>query len=245
MNLLTLLLVLAALASVLVVVQPQFYKMPPTGDRLVSTRAFLPPDARQQPDFGLYTYVLFRRHQTESEIKSRYREALREFLNLEDIKEFPIKTPAERSRLNVTGIPVWQRGLDKFVLVHKAEDINAVLARLLDKEYRYADAELVLRVIPEADGEGPFLLSAHEPLLRKDPRRPERYMVQKLSWVPPRLVGLWLREFLAAVEKEQTWDPRSIPALVLKLRTSIAVAAEAFKGAEQAAKDFTESRIIQ
>ncbi len=143
-----------ALAAILLTVQPAEIRLPaspppPRYAQLVSTRTFLPPKQRQQSGFGLYTYVLFRKHPTEKEVRSRYREALRSFLSLESVGEFATATPRQRELLNLTAVPVWSLKGD---LTINRKNADPLLDLLVDREYRYSGAERMLSAIPEAGG---------------------------------------------------------------------------------------------
>ncbi len=206
--------------------------------RLTTTRLFIAPGQFQRTDFGLYTYILLPKHPGDDETRARDLQALRTFLTLEDIREFPTDTPSQRGRLNVTAIPVWSG--DTIVGTIRKEGRDKAVDLLVEREYRYSRAQQLLSMIPEAEGNGPFLLSSPLPL--SEAIRPPLYVIQDLSWVPPRVVDLWVSEFLRVVAKEQTWDAASLPALAIELRAVIAILAEGVPEVVKALKEAIEVR---
>ena len=68
-------------------------------------------------------------------------------------------------------------------------------------------------------------MSTTKPLSNSDIVK-QPYLFQDLSSVPPRLVELWITEFLNQTAQKKFWEPRTFAQITLELRTTIAIAAD-------------------
>jgi hypothetical protein len=210
----------------------------PSTGTLINTRCFLPLSETLKAGYGFYTYILFPNHPTDALTRQRYREVLIAFLMLEAAREYS-DDPARRRLLNLTVLPVWSRSLSSYPLPRSdARDLERFVENLVDREYRYSAAAVLLRELPEAEGPGPFIVSTDRPLSEAAPFRPGLYTVSNMSWLPSRLVRLWTVEYLRIVAKDREWNPGSYDVMVLNLRGYVGVAAEGFPEVLRLAKQF-------
>ena len=195
-------------------------------------RAFLVGNQPEDRGYGLYSYLLFGSPPTDI-TRNRYRAAITTYLEL-----IPARIALEeflpRDQLNITYLPL---------KVHPPE-------RLSPKEhtdwilqyYNYTRARVLLSALPGTHREGPYIASSPKPLssakLLFGP-----YLYQDLSSVPPRLVELWVKEFLNQVGQERFEKKRIVEQLVLKLRTAIAILAEGLPEVQEAFAEWGKERM--
>jgi hypothetical protein len=195
---------------------------PPVGSSIETGSAFLLPGQTERNGYALYSYLLLR-GTPNPENKERY---LATFVAFRD--EIPIiERLQERiplSELNITYLPVTSRIAR-----------SAPLESWLDA-YDYVAARDLLRVVNDAARDGPYIVSYDRPLSRVGQGLGrEDLLFQDLSWVPPSLVLVWVKEFMrqaskpGAFAKEDPWRQ-----FVLRLRTGIEVAAQGLPEVEKA-----------
>ena len=188
-------------------------------------REILYPTDSESSDYALYSYILFRGATSPSN-EDRYVAALAAFLDeIPEIREL-LRRHARKSELNIAYIPLKE---------------NPVTSAPRDwlAQYDFTRARLLLRTVPMAAQDGPYIVSYDRPLSTIEQRLGRKdLLLQDLSWVPPSLIRVWVKEFLrqasqpGAFAKEDLWRQ-----LTLKTRTGIDVAAKATSEVETAWAD--------
>jgi len=199
-------------------------------------------------DYGLYSYILFgsRPESPASEQWLRYLEAISAYLDVPTAAEVSRLVPA--SRMNISFLPVtcYDRelpGLTRMFhfdrerlamheMEHRAsgnvsnhESSPRESACILVGSYDYARAQVLLSVLSGPHLGGPYIVSSKLPL-SKIQTLPPQYLYQDLSAVPPKLIRLWVKEFMAQAQEEEFWKTRTKEQFILRLRTAIGVASD-------------------
>jgi hypothetical protein len=198
----------------------------------LTSRGFLPDDAKEEPGFGLYSYILFGEPPSDA-TRERYLAVLTSFLNLPQSREVRKTLPLQQ--LNVTLVPI--RGSDE-----------PSSADVLLRSYDYARAAALLTKINCGNGEipcgphlgGPYIISTTIPLSGLDTVS-GHFLYQDLSAVPARIVPLWTDEFLKQASQPEFWKKRNGTQAALKLRTAIAVMGDSLTPTEAAAASFKKA----
>ena len=184
-------------------------------------RSFLLPDQVETKGYGLYSYLLLGSRPTAA-TRARYLRAIEEYLRFPDITRFD-NFNIPRRTLNITYLPM-QVFPDEQILDRLADEHYGEVAEWILKRYDYERARVLLRGLPGAHLEGPYIVSVLKPPTLNNPvLRP--YLYQDQSKIPPHLVSLWIKEFLNQAAQEQYWQPRTATQLVLKLRKAIGILA--------------------
>jgi hypothetical protein len=161
---------------------------------------------READGYGLYSYLLLGAP-PDASARDRYAEAIAAFWSV--VPEIiALEQYVPRAELNVAYVPV------------KAIPPGTVAASSILASYDYARARSLLRYLPGANRDGPYLVSALKPLSGDAGKR---YLIQDLSSVPPRLTASWVKEFLNQAAQERFWDERAGARLALKLRVTIGI----------------------
>jgi len=184
---------------------------------LISGRTLLARASQEEIGYGLYTYVLFGA-QPNTAMRERYMAALDAYLNvIPDIEGFQQNlAPARR---NVTFFPV-----DQPLSPDVRGDAAASRAWLLE-HHDYARARQILQPIADARRDGPFLLSCAAPRSTQAVST-SPCLFQDLSTVPPRLVTLWMQEFINHAQMAQFSGTAFAPPFAVRVRTAIALLAD-------------------
>lgn len=184
---------------------------------LESGAAYLLTGRDEPKGYGLYSYLLFATRPT-AQNRERYLAAIEAY-----VKAVPAILALEAAgiaahRLNATFLPLTSRTAGE-------PSVDWLLAH-----YDYARARAILAALPgEYLGGGPYMVSALAPLGRVRTIA-GHYLHQDLSSVPSRIVGLWAREFFSQAAQERFWEERTGRQLALRMRTTVAVLAEAYPG---------------
>jgi hypothetical protein len=189
---------------------PQTAEPPPKIDqpRRVTSRALLGPEETEESGYGLYSYLVFglRPTRRDSPRYQRCVKALEAYLELEDVSS--VERYVSRNGINITYLPVKDPGA--------RPDPAATL-----EVYDYSRAQRILSLTRGATWEGPFLISARRPLSDAQ-ALPSENIFQDLSTVPPDLVRLWVKHFIAQAGQERFWERQTRDEFVLEMRTRIA-----------------------
>jgi hypothetical protein len=173
-------------------------------------RSLLLAGESEAPGYGLYSYLLFG-SQPADEARERCRQAIEAYWGL--IPEIAsLEQYVKRKELNIAYLPVR-------TLPGQPLSSAGVL-----ENYDYARARSLLRYVPGANREGPYILSVLKPVADSagaDVLRP--HIFQDLSRVPPPLVANWVREFLNQAAQERFWEERTAESFALRLRATVAV----------------------
>ncbi len=202
-----------------------------SGGQRLTGRAFLVRKDAEEAGYGLYSYIVFSKPVNKGNVEL-YTAVMKAFLKMETVQDFEAHG-VERQELNITYLP-----LDKFYPLGKLPEPKWFL-----QHYDYARAKVILRALPDVEGEGPFIFSYKAPLNSETEINPGMLLRQDLSGVPPRLAFLWVDEFVNQAQKENYWDSSILASFKLGLRKTIAVAAEAFtevKSAHAEVLDFID-----
>jgi len=182
--------------------------------------------------YGLYSYLLFASPPTHA-TRDRYQAAVTAYLEFIS----PIKVLEEylqRRQLNITYLPLTV-SLPERILPQES-------TQWILEHYNYTRARILLSTLPGAHSEGPYIVSSRKPL-RVGKILAEPYLYQDLSWVPPRLVELWVKAFLNQATQERFWEERTAERWVRKLRTAIAILAEGLPEVHKASAELPKKRL--
>jgi hypothetical protein len=193
---------------------------------LVTSRSLLDDNSREEKGYGLYSYILFGTPPNDA-TRDRYLAVLRSFINFPSTED--MVKQVSRKQLNVTYLPV------------KGQP-NSSSGDALLQAYDYARAAGLLARISCKDNAapcgpllgGPYIVSTTKPL-SDQASLSQHFLYQNLSSVPARIVPLWVDEFMKQSAMPDFWQKRNGPQVALKLRTAIAVLAEASGPAEASA----------
>jgi len=184
-------------------------------------RSLLVQGKKEEEGYGLYSYLLFGSPPSDANRK-RYREAIDSYSKL--IPDITIlEKYIQHKELNITYLPVDSSPED-------AISVDWVL-----EHYDYARARVLLRFILGDNRNGPYFISALEPLTGKKTIS-DQYLYQDLSTVPEELIHIWVKEFLNQAAQERFWAKNKAKMFVLKLRTTIGVLAKGNKIVRSALK---------
>lgn len=172
----------------------------------VTARDFLQQGAHEEPGFGLYSYILFgsRPPDRQSDQYQRYLKAAEAYLVIDTVGE--AEAYARRDDINVTYLPVRQ---------------TPATATAAVEAYDYARARHLLALAGALSSQGPVIVSTRMPLGDAAALPAER-LYQDLSTVPPEVVKLWVRHFIAQAARERFWERQTRDEFLLGLRTFVA-----------------------
>lgn len=188
-------------------------------------RAYLLRDAREEPGFGLYSYLLFPAE--DARHGERFLEATTAWLQSHAPIETLERALPDRATLNVFYYPV-----ERAVASPEAPDPAALVGL-----YDYGRARAALALMAPVRGAGPVIASVLVPI---GSAGGVAVLVQDLSWVPTPLVRLWIAEFQNEVRAGRSWSRATLDALALRLRTSVSVVAMGFDVAARAIEDWID-----
>ena len=204
-------------------------------ERRETGRSLLLADSVEAKGFGLYSYVLFGSKPTEAS-RDRYLQAIIEFLKFPAISEM-VRYRAARE-LNITYIPT-TGPMTKEVTDAISQERYDVAGSWVLQHYDYARARAMLSRLPREHRDGPYVISLLTPFdIKGTLARP--YLFQDQSLIPPRLVALWVREFLQQAAQERFWEKRSLQHMVLRIRTAVGVLSEGLSDVRKSLAGWTE-----
>jgi hypothetical protein len=189
---------------------------------LVTSREVLGADEHEEHGFGLYSYILFGSPPNEA-THDRYLETLRSFLAISSTREMIESVP--KKQLNITYATV--KGHSK---PSSAEELL--------QAYDYGRAAGLLARVSCEQGEvpcgpylaGPYIISTTKPLSEQRSLS-HQLLYQDLSSVEPRIVTLWVDEFMKQSAQTEFWKKRKGPQAALELRNAVAILAAGLPGA--------------
>ncbi|PWT98437.1 MAG: hypothetical protein C5B51_29295 [Terriglobia bacterium] len=173
----------------------------------VTSRALLLQGENEEPGYGLYSYLVFglRPARSDTPRYARYIKALEAYLELEEASS--VRRYVPQDAINVTYLPV--------------RDSAPTTPAALLETYDYSRAQRLLALTTGESPDGPFLISARQPLSRAA-ALPAEHIFQDLSTVPPDLVRLWVKHFIEQAAQERFWESKSRDEFILGVRTYIA-----------------------
>jgi hypothetical protein len=181
----------------------------------------------EESGFGLYSYILIRRAPMEEEQIERVVSVLEAVIAEREVSELR-DAGFEKAELNVGHIPV----CDDF----DPEGIGD--PAIVFQKYNYARAKHILSLLPEdrvGEGDGPYIVSTDAPVgNRRGLENVERLIVQDFTNVHPRVVSLWVREFVHQTKRANWWEPSLWSTVKKHLRNVLANSAEYVSQVEQA-----------
>jgi hypothetical protein len=98
---------------------------------------------------------------------------------------------------------------------------NPEAACMLVGNYNYARAAALLSLFGRPHAEGPYIVSATQPL-SKAAKLPSQFLYQDLSSVPPEMAVIWVRAFMNQARKQEFWLTDTEEEFIVGLRTLIA-----------------------
>lgn len=176
----------------------------------ITGRSLLARDVPEAEGFGLYSYLLFANPPEESS-RERYEKAIDAYLSIMPDVE-ALEKYSKRSELNVTYVPV------------DTDPPKSISPAWVLQHYDFAHALVLLRVVPGAHRDGPYIVSSLKPVTAKESLNGD-YLFQDLSTVPPHLISAWIKLFLNQASQEHFWEQKSANYFALRLRTAIGILA--------------------
>ena len=179
----------------------------PRGFSRETARSLLSAGQSEMGGYGLYSYLLLGAPPSEAS-RERYLKALEAYLALiPDVASLEEYVP--RGELNVFYLPV--RGTPS----------SALTAQWALENYDYARARSLLRILPEPNRDGPYILAALKPVGGAGAAGP--YLFQNLSSVPPHLAASWVKEFLNQAAQERFWEEKTAVQLAQRMRATVGI----------------------
>ena len=198
---------------------------------IVPAALLLPATSPEPPGYGLYSYVLFAHRPQTAEERERMELVLKAVLGLNGAVAME-KAGVARSQLNATILPIDHAVPSDF---DQRDDRIAWLRN----NYGYERALKLLLKLHAISGNHVFspsstvwVVSCLHPL--DSAADPHPVLVQDLSAVPVRMIGIWATSFSAVTTQPRLYDRHSLTKLSLDLRIVIAQAGdsvEAVRGA--------------
>jgi hypothetical protein len=213
-------------------------RLPPPGAEdhpIASERDFLVGQDPEAEGYGLYSYLLLGSAPTPAE-RPRDLAAIAAYLNY-----IPRRVDADRyaqpSQLNITYLCVTTQPPATVIDVKEGDlsasnDLSAV-EWLLD-HYDYNRARNVLRALHGPHSDGPYIVSARQPLTGAAGTS-AGYVRQDLSHAPPEFAASWVKIFLSESE-QMPGTPGGLQEAALKLRETVALAADSLPQIQAALK---------
>jgi len=173
--------------------------------------ALLQAGRSEAPGYGLYSYLLVGAPPTDA-TRERYLAAIDAYWRL--VPEIAgLERYVAPAQLNIAYLPV------------TGPPPQTVSTEWLLAQHDYARSRALLRLLPGAHRDGPYILSVLErlgaPGTGSSLAGP--YLFQDLSSVPTNLAAAWVRQFLNQAAQERFWETRTGERLALKLRLTIGV----------------------
>lgn len=177
---------------------------------------FLLQGNREEPGYGLYSYILFGSRPTAAN-RERYAKVIEAYVQvIEHITNLE-RAGIAPHQLNVTYLPITKIPREK-----------RPTPEWLLEHYDYAQARAILSALPgDYRTDGPYIVSSLKPLSRVSWISGE-YLYQDLSMVPPHIVALYAKEFFNQAAQERFWEQRRARQLALNLRTTLGILAQGF-----------------
>lgn len=202
---------------------------------IASERDFLVGQEAEATGYGLYSYLLLASAPTPAE-RPRALAAIAAYLNY-----IPRRVDAERyvqpSQLNITYLCVTSAPPAAVIDVQEgdlsARDDQSAAEWLLD-HYDYNRARVILHSVRGAHPDGPYIVSARQPLSGA-PVTAGGYVSQDLSHAPPELAATWVKIFLTESESIPG-APGGLQETAVKLRQAVALAADSLPEIQAAVK---------
>jgi hypothetical protein len=189
---------------------------------MTSGRAALVGNQAEQAGYGLYSYLLLRTPPPHGN-RERYLHAFSAFVtSIPDIADLEVRG-FSRSKLNITYVLL--QTTPPPVLIRQAGTPEQVTAfsEWAYYNYNYARARSLLKSVPDAKGDGPYLISTLQPLSDSQSAQ-AGYLYQDLSSVEAGCIKLWIGEFLGRASRPMTRDRAAAEELAQTLREVLAKA---------------------
>jgi hypothetical protein len=178
--------------------------------------SFLPQGNREEPGYGLYSYILFGSRPAAAH-RERYIKVIESYVQVIEYITSLERAGIAPHQLNVTYLPITKIPREK----------RPTPGWLLE-HYDYARARAILSALPgDYRTDGPYIVSSLKPLSRVS-RISGEYLYQDLSMVPPHIVALYAKEFFNQAAQERFWEQRRARQLALNLRTTLGNLAQGF-----------------
>lgn len=207
-------------------------------------RDLLFPSEPERPGHPLYSYLLYAGAGSgEREERARFVSAIEAYVGQVRTAEALEKSGAARASINIFYAPlkeIFEDTSPASMRLHFAQRSAEEQIEILTRLYDHARAEVMMGQM-RLRGNGPFIVSVLRPLSDGAVNQDEAFLVQDLSSVPPKLVGLWIDEFKRQVVQEATDSPERLRRFALTLRTKISVLAEGFAITKSAVAEMFDS----
>ncbi len=187
-----------------------------------ASRALLIENTSERPGYGLYSYILLSKA-SDPINNDKYLALIESYLN-----KIPETEKTEhyisRKQINIIYLPLTAESPNGFKNFNIQQKCNWIL-----DNYDFVRAGYYLsKFTDEQIGNGPYIVSYMKPL-SSDSAITNKYLIQDLSYVHPRIVSLWVDEFLKQSSKTKYWDKENLNKFADVLRNSIAIGADGLK----------------
>ncbi len=218
--------------------------LPNLSDLRHTGRDLLFPLEIERKGHPLYSYLLFAgASRDERDERARFKSAVKAYVSQVRTTEALQKSGAAPASINIFYAPlkeIFEDTSPASMRLHFAQRSADEQIEILTRLYDHARAEVLMGQL-RLRGNGPFIVSVLRPLSDGAVDQDEAFLVQDLSSVPPKLVGLWIDEFKRQVVQEATDSPEHLRRFALTLRTKISVLAEGFAITKSAVAEMFEA----
>lgn len=217
--------------------------LPNLSDLRHTGRDLLFPLEIERKGHPLYSYLLFSgASRGDRDDRARFTSAIEAYVGQVRTREALEKSGAARASINIFYVPlqeIFEDTSPASMRLHFAQRSPGEQIEILTRLYDHARAEVLMGHL-RLRGNGPFIVSVLRPL-SGSVDQDAAFLVQDLSSVPPKLVGLWIDEFKRQVVQEATDSPERLRRFALALRTKISVLAEGFAITKSAVAEMFEA----
>lgn len=218
--------------------------LPNLSDLRHTGRDLLFPLEIERNGHPLYSYLLFSgASRGDREERARFTSAIEAYVGQVRTTEALEKSGATQASINIFYVPlkeIFEDTSPASMRLHFAQRSSDEQIEILTRLYDHARAEVLMGHL-RLRGNGPFIVSVLRPLSGSGVDQDVAFLVQDLSSVPPKLVGLWIDEFKRQVVQEATDSPERLRRFALTLRTKISVLAEGFAITKSAVAEMFEA----
>ncbi len=178
---------------------------------LVQFRDILYNFEKEDPGYGLYTYILFAREPQNEDQRKAYIKILTKYLSFTSVKDAPGYIGKEG--INITYLP----------LKKEAKGMTLSPEIIIDKLYNYVHARMLLKKVDPKYRYGPYIISYEKPIGLEKRKITGKYGFQNMTGVESELANLWVDSFLSQIEKTNYWEEDKLNEFILELRNFLLV----------------------
>lgn len=184
----------------------------------VDARSYLIANEIEKDSYGLFSYILFSQ-KPEKKDSIKYSELIN--IYLKKIPELKYIDDYENdSNINIIYFPVIKSPIHYLRNYSDDQKIEWLI-----ENHDYGRSSVYLNKFEFDLSKGPYIISFNRPLSKVDLIR-EKYLLQDFSNVHPKVVSLWVDEFLKQSSETIYWNEEHLKNFSNDLRNAIAFSAE-------------------